>query len=244
MTDAAPAALEVDGLSFAYGKKKALDGVSFTAPAGAFTALLGVNGAGKTTLVNLVTRLFAAREGRIAICGRDLGSAPGAALAQLGVVFQSRALDPNLTVAQNAVYHGALHGMGRREALSRAEATLARVGLADRMRERVGRLSGGQQRRAEIAQALLHGPRLLVCDEPTTGLDIESRAAIVRDVHALAKEEGVGVLWATHLVDEIDAEDGVVVLDAGKVIAAGRAADIAEGRPLADAFLALTGAAA
>lgn len=242
MTDAP--ALDVSGLSFAYGPRKALDGVAFTAPAGAVTALLGVNGAGKTTLVNLVTRLFAAREGRIAICGHDLRDAPGEALARLGVVFQSRALDPNLSVAQNAAYHGALHGMTRREALRRAEAALGRVGLADRMGETVGRLSGGQQRRAEIAQALLHGPRLLVCDEPTTGLDIESRAAIVRDVHALAREEGVGVLWATHLVDEIDPGDGVVVLHAGKVLRTGRAADIAGDRALGDAFLALTGAAA
>jgi ABC-2 type transport system ATP-binding protein len=237
-------ALAVDGLSFAYGRRKALDGVSLTAPAGRFTALLGVNGAGKTTLVNLVTRLFTAREGRIAICGADLRDAPGAALARLGVVFQSRALDPNLTVRQNAVYHGALHGIGRRAALARAAETLARVGLADRMGEKVGRLSGGQQRRAEIAQALIHRPRLLVCDEPTAGLDIESRAAIVRDVHTLAREEGVGVLWATHLVDEIAPEDGVVVLHGGKVLAQESAAALAGGRGLAEAFLAMTGEAA
>ncbi|MGF1658090.1 MAG: ATP-binding cassette domain-containing protein [Rubrimonas sp.] len=237
--DTAPA-LEIVDLSFAYGATKALDRVSLTAPRGAFTALLGVNGAGKTTLFNLVTRLFAAREGRISVCGCDIRGAPRDAMARMGVVFQSRALDANLTVAQNAAYHGALHGLPRADALARAEAALAQVGLLDKMGEKVGRLSGGQQRRAEIAQALLHEPELLLCDEPTTGLDLESRAAIVRDAHALAAERGVGVLWATHLIDEVAPADRVVVLHKGRVRAAGTASDLAGDGALSDMFLKLT----
>lgn len=233
-------ALSVEGVSFAYGDRRALDAVSFAAPAGRVTALLGVNGAGKTTLINLITRLFDAPEGRIAVCGHDVAQAPRAALARLGVVFQSRALDPTMTVAQNMAYSGALHGLPRDEAADRAQDALSRLGVADRMGERVGRLSGGQQRRVEIARALLHGPELLVCDEATVGLDIEARAGIVRDAHALAAEQGVGIVWATHLVDEILPEDRVVVLHRGRVRAETTAADLAGGGALSDAFLALT----
>ncbi|SEB07878.1 ATP-binding cassette domain-containing protein, partial [Rubrimonas cliftonensis] len=228
----------------AFGRTRALDDVSFSAPRGAFTALLGVNGAGKSTLFNLVTRLFDTQSGEIAVCGHDVRAAPTAALRRLGVVFQSRALDPNLTVAQNIVYHGALHGLGRRAALARGEAVLARVAMAERMGDRVGRLSGGQARRVEIARALLHRPELLLCDEATVGLDVQSRTAIVADVHRLAADEGAGVLWASHLIDEVAAGDRVVVLHKGRVLAEGPAAEVAGGRPLTDAFLALTGAAA
>ena len=155
MTDA----LDVDTVSHAFGKLEALDGVSLTVPAGRFVALLGVNGAGKTTLFSLVTRLYDNVTGRIAVCGHDLRRTPGPALAELGVVFQSRALDADLSIAQNLAYHAALHGLPRRIARDRARETVAAVGLADRMGKRVAELSGGQQRRAEIARALLHRPR-------------------------------------------------------------------------------------
>ncbi len=242
MSDAAPA-LEVAGLSFAYGDRVALDDVAFAAARGAFTALLGVNGAGKSTLVNLVTRLFAARAGRVAVCGFDMARSPAEALGRLGVVFQSRALDANLSVRENLAYAGALHGMGGAEARARAAEALERVGMADRLRARVRELSGGQQRRVEIARALMHRPALLLCDEATAGLDIESRAAIVADAHRLAAEEGVGVVWTTHLIDEIAPEDAVIVLHRGAVRARGTAREIAGGGALADAFLAMTRAA-
>jgi ABC-2 type transport system ATP-binding protein len=237
-------ALSVEGVSFAYGARPALRDVSFRAERGAFTALLGVNGAGKSTLVNLITRLFDAPSGRIAVCGHDVARAPTEALRRLGVVFQSRALDPNLSVRENLTYAGALHGMGRRLARGRAAEALEKVGLADRMGERVRALSGGQQRRVEIARALMHRPELLLCDEATAGLDIDSRAAIVEAAHALAAESGVGVLWATHLVDEIRPDDPVVVLHQGAMRATGTAREIAGGGDLAEAFLAMTRAAA
>jgi len=238
---AAPA-LEVRGVSHAFGATAALDDVSLDAPSGAFTALLGVNGAGKTTLFNLITRLYDTRSGSIRVCGFDVRASPREALRRMGVVFQSRALDASLTVAQNVIYHGALHGMARADALARGEAALARVNLADRMGARVSSLSGGQVRRVEIARALLHGPQLLLCDEATVGLDVQSRADIVADVHRLARDEGLGVLWATHLIDEIDAADPVAVLHKGRVLAHGPASRIAGEGSLTDAFLRLTGA--
>lgn len=237
MTDA----LAVDSVSHSFGRLKALDGVSLTVPAGRFVALLGVNGAGKTTLFSLVTRLYDNVSGRIAVCGHDLRRSPGPALAELGVVFQSRALDADLSIAQNLAYHAALHGLPRRLARGRAAETVAAVGLADRMGKRVAELSGGQQRRAEIARALLHAPRLILLDEATAGLDVQSRREVGRIVRDLARRDGVGILWATHLLDEIEPEDLVVVLHRGRVLATGTAAEIAGGEGLSEAFLAMTG---
>ena len=234
-------ALSVQVVSHNFGVHRAVDDVSFDVPAGRFVALLGVNGAGKSTLFNLITRLYSTRAGQIAVCGHDMQTAPRDALTSLGVVFQSRSLDNALSAAENIIYQAALHGIGRREALKRGEAALARVGLADLMGRKIAALSGGQARRVEIARALLHRPRLLLCDEATVGLDVKSRTDIVADMHAMAAEDGVGVLWATHLVDEIRADDQVIVLHKGKVLADRTAADIAGGGALSDAFLAMTG---
>jgi ABC-2 type transport system ATP-binding protein len=241
LRDRRPAALRIEGLNHLFGGRQALRDVALTVPEGSFTALLGVNGAGKTTLFNLVTGLFARQSGTIEVCGHDIRARPGAALSRLGVVFQSRALDATLTVAQNLAYQGALRGLGRRAALGRAAGLLARMGLAERTGERVRALSGGQARRVEIVAALLHAPRLLLCDEATVGLDVRSRGDIVADLHALAADEGVGVLWATHLIEEIAPDDRVYVLHRGAVLADGTAAAIAGGGTLSEAFLALTG---
>lgn len=237
---AAPA-LDVRGVSHAFGKVKALDDVGLTVAPGGFTALLGINGAGKTTLFSLVTRLYDNVSGAIAVCGQDLRRAPMPAMAAMGVVFQSRALDADLTVAQNLAYHAALHGMARREARARAAELAAQVGLADRLGTRVAQLSGGQMRRAECARALMHRPRLLLCDEATAGLDVRARAELVRLVRGLARSEGLGVLWATHLLDEVAPDDRVVVLHRGRVLAEGDAQAIGGEAGLEAAFLALTG---
>lgn len=236
--------LRITGVSHRYGRAEALRDVSLTAEAGRFTVLLGINGAGKTTLFNLITRLFATQDGAISVCGHELTRAPSDALALMGVVFQSRALDPSLTVAQNMIYQGALHGIGRRRTLARAEALLGRMGLTERMRDKAGRLSGGQQRRVEIARAMLHEPRLMLCDEATVGLDVKSRTDIVADMHRMAAEDGIGVLWTTHLIDEVAADDPVHVLHKGAILAAGPAAEIAGARTLSEAFLEMTGAKA
>jgi ABC-2 type transport system ATP-binding protein len=239
-------ALEVDRVSHRYGARLALNDVSFTVPPSSFTVLLGLNGAGKSTLFSLITRLYAMRSGQIRIFGHDVGSEPGAALSQLGVVFQSRALDIGISVRQNLMYHAALHGIGSKRAGELIAQVLDRVTMADRSKDRVGNLSIGQMRRIEIARALLHQPRLLLLDEPTVGLDIKARADILDHVRRLSIEEGIGVLWATHLIDEARAGDDVVVLHKGIVLAHGVVGDVV-GRTgaadLRDAFNRLTGGA-
>ncbi|NPU11661.1 ATP-binding cassette domain-containing protein [Bradyrhizobium sp. 83002] len=214
-------ALSVAGVSHSYGARKALNDVSFAVRPASFTALLGLNGAGKSTLFSLITRLFAVQSGQINIFGHDIGRTPGEALRLLGVVFQPRTVDLDLSLRQNLLYHAALHGIARREALTRSEELLARIGLADRAGNKVRDLSGGQMRRLEIARALLHRPRLLLLDEATVGLDVKARADIVGHVRQLVTEQGIGVLWATHLFDEIAATDDLVVLHQGRVLARG-----------------------
>lgn len=214
-------ALAVEGVSHAYGKRRALEDVSLMLPPGTFAALLGLNGAGKSTLFALVTRLYPIQRGRIRIFGDDVSDAPGAALRRMGVVFQPRTLDLDLSVMQNLAYHAALHGIGRRDAEARAAAALGKVALLDRAGDKARVLSGGQMRRVEIARALLHGPRLLILDEPTVGLDIKARAGMLACVRALVLNEGVSALWATHLVDEVADGDQVIVLHRGRVLADG-----------------------
>ena len=184
-------ALLVRNVSHSFGATRALEDVSLTVPRGGFTALLGVNGAGKTTLFNLVTRLYANRSGVIEVAGHDLRRQPTQALRRLGVVFQSRALDADLTVQQNLMYHAALHGIARAEARPRVTEVLAQVDLDDRAGARVSALSGGQVRRAEIARALIHAPELLLLDEATVGLDVKSRAEVLALTRRLIAEEGV-----------------------------------------------------
>jgi ABC-2 type transport system ATP-binding protein len=216
-------ALAIDGISHSYGARRALDNVSFDVKPASFTALLGLNGAGKSTLFSLITRLFGVQTGHIGIFGHDIGRAPGEALRLLGVVFQPRTLDLDLSLTQNLLYHAALHGISRREAHARSEELLARIGLGDRASHKVRDLSGGQMRRLEIARALLHRPRLLLLDEATVGLDVKARADIVGHVRQLVTEQGIGVLWATHLFDEITPSDNLVVLHQGRVLANGPA---------------------
>ncbi|PZQ11622.1 MAG: ABC transporter ATP-binding protein [Ancylobacter novellus] len=245
--DVAAAALSVSGVTHAFGSRKALDDVTFEAPAGAFTALVGQNGAGKTTLFSLITRLYNNASGSIQVLGADVRREPARALSRLGVVFQARTLDLELTVMQNLLYHAALHGIGRGEAKRRAEAALGRVGLADRAKDKARALSGGQMRRVEIARALLHGPAFLLLDEPTTGLDIGSRRTLLDEVRRLIREDGIGVLWATHLTDEIAAADRVVVLHQGKVLAKGAPSELcarAKTDDVGAAFLSIVSAEA
>jgi ABC-2 type transport system ATP-binding protein len=239
------AALEIKGVSHTYGRRPALESVDFVLAPGVFSVLLGPNGAGKSTLFALIARLFTCRSGTIRVFGHDLQHDPGGALRRLGIVFQARTLDPDLSIEQNFLYHAALHGLTSGIARDRAGGLLARIGLAERARDKVRNLSGGQMRRVEIARALLHQPKLLVLDEPTVGLDIQSRAELIAHVRRLVAVEGISVLWATHLIDEVGADDTVVVLHEGRIRAQGRVADVtaaAGARDIRDAFDRLTAA--
>ena len=236
--------LSVKDVSYWYGSKQALDDVSFDVYPGKVTALLGPNGAGKTTLFSLITRLFDAPEGRIEIDGRAAADWGFKALGPLGVVFQQPTLDLDLTVKQNLRYFASLRGLKRKEADERMDRALTALDMKERIGEMVRSLNGGHRRRVEIARALLHSPKLLLLDEPTIGLDDPTRAAIVKHIHELARTDNVGVLWATHLFDEIEPDDDLVVLSRGRIVARGEAkAVVAEtgAEDLGDAFRRLIG---
>ena len=223
---AAPA-VAVSALSKSYGHAKALDDVSFTVPAGCVTALLGLNGAGKTTLFQILTGLFVADAGRVSVFGDDIAAAPVRALGHMGIVFQQPVLDLDLTVRQNLAFHAGLHGLRGRDAASAIAGGLARLRLGDRAQTRVRDLSGGMRRKVELARALVTSPRLLLLDEPSQGLDTRSRADLVADIFALAAQRGTSVLWATHLVAEVESAAKVVVLHGGRVVAEGTPGDLA-----------------
>lgn len=215
-------ALDARAISFAYGPRQALREVSFSLAPGRFAALLGPNGAGKSTLIALLTRLYDLQDGDIQVGGHSLREAPREALRQLGVVFQQSTLDLDLSVEQNLRYHAALHGLARRETGLRVEAELERQTLGERRREKVRELNGGHRRRVEIARALLHQPRLLLLDEASVGLDPASRLALNQHVRTLCREQGISVLWTTHLLDEVQADDALMIVHQGSLVASGQ----------------------
>ena len=210
-------ALSIDRVSLSYGDKPALDQVSFSVDPGDCVILLGPNGAGKTSLFSLITRLYDTREGSIEIAGFNLKRQSSKALGRLGVVFQQSTLDMDLSVESNLLYHADLHGLSRTLAKARIQEELERQNMFERRHEKARDLNGGHRRRVEIARALLPRPDLLLLDEPTVGLDMPSRKAIVDYVHQLSASQGIAVLWATHLVDEISPTDRLIILHKGKI---------------------------
>ncbi|WP_274423704.1 ATP-binding cassette domain-containing protein [Chelativorans sp. YIM 93263] len=237
--------LEVTSLAKSYGGRTGLAGIDLAVGAGEFVVLLGPNGAGKTTLFNILCGLLPPDAGEVRIGGGRPGDA-GARRA-LGIVFQQPTLDLDLSVRANLRFHGALYGMGGRMLESRMEEELARAGLVEAGRQVCRTLSGGNRRKVELARALLHEPTVLLMDEATAGLDHASRRALVEDVRRLANRRGVGVLWATHLVDEASEADRIVVLHEGRVLSDAAPAEFTfrTGKPTVDAaFLAITKAGA
>jgi ABC-2 type transport system ATP-binding protein len=217
--------LRLSNISYAFGKRKALKDVSFTAAPGQVTMMLGTNGAGKTTLFSLIAGLLALQAGTVQ--GRP---------KNMGIVFQQPALDLELSVAQNLRYYASLHGMSASQARRRIEEVLELLGLAGRSEEVVRNFNGGHRRRVEIARALLTDPELLLLDEPTAGLDMLTRKSLVNFLHEQARARGICVLWATHLADEVLGDDQVVILRRGEVAASGPVAQIAKGQNIAEAF--------
>ena len=234
--------LSVRGVSKSYGARPALKGVDLEVRAGEFVALLGPNGAGKSTLFQLLTGLFNADAGEVRVCGQNMRVAPVRALGRIGVVFQQMTLDMDLSVEANLVFHARLHGIGGAQAKARIADALARLGLAERRGDRVRELSGGNRRKVELARALVHQPSVLLMDEATVGLDPASRRHLLDEVLGL-RASGVGVLWASHLVDEAEAADRVLVLHKGELLAQGTPAELVAASgcaTLAEAFLKMT----
>ena len=197
-------ALEIKNVSHKFGEFLALNDVSLNIHPGDFTVLLGLNGAGKTTLYSLITRLYNNNSGSIKIYGFDVQENSVNALKNIGVVFQQPTLDLDLSVKENLHYHSSLHGISFSEANKRIDDEIGRIKLEDKIKSKVRALSGGQRRRVEIARSLIHRPKLLLLDEQTVGLDIGSRQMILKHVKSLCKKNNLAVLWATHLIDEID----------------------------------------
>ena len=219
-------ALSVDNISYRYKQVDALVNVSLKVDTGSFVALLGANGAGKTTLYSIITGLYRAHGGTVSVQGHSIESETLRALAAIGVVFQKSTLDMDLTVLQNLGYASDLHGMPRSEAGRLIDEAVERHSMQDYCKRKVAALSGGQRRRVELARALLHSPSVLLLDEPTVGLDSGSRQEFVAHVKSLCQSQKTGVLWATHLMDEVDPADGIYVLKKGSIVANGSAADL------------------
>ncbi|KMK67655.1 ABC transporter ATP-binding protein [Puniceibacterium sp. IMCC21224] len=232
--------LSVQSVSYNYGAKQALSNVSFDVPPGQFAALLGPNGAGKSTLFSLLTRLFTTPHGNIRLAGLDMARTPRQALGKLGVVFQSPTLDLDLTIRQNLMYFAALHGLAGKPARLRIDAALDRLQILDRASEKARNLNGGHRRRTEIARALIHAPSVLLLDEATVGLDAAARQSITDHVHRLCADQGLTVLWATHLTDEVYDTDQLVILHQGRILADGVCTQLRGDQPLKDFFLAKT----
>lgn len=219
-------AVKVDSLSYRYGDRVALDEVSFRVESGEIFGLLGPNGGGKTTLFSLLTTLRPCQRGGVELMGHELPREAPAARRNMGVVFQSPSLDPNLTIGENLACQGMLYGMRGAGLRNRVEALTGRFDLADRISDRVAELSGGMRRRVEIAKALIHGPRLLILDEPSTGLDPGIRRELWALLEELRGREGVTVLLTTHFMEEGDRCDRVALLEGGRLVALGVPADL------------------
>ena len=213
--------IDVENLSHSYQKRRALDNVSFSVSRGEIFGLLGPNGSGKTTLFKILSTLMPITAGSVRILGHDVTAEMRRVRGLLGVVFQHPGLDGTLTVVENLRHHGHLYGLAGKTLRHRISELLERFGVADRAKEPVERLSGGLQRRVEIAKAMLHSPRVLLLDEPTSGLDVAVRRQLNDYLGALAHTEDILVLLTTHLLDDAEACNRVGILDAGRLVALG-----------------------
>jgi ABC-2 type transport system ATP-binding protein len=218
--------VSIENLSHRYGDRTALAGLTFQVEEGAVFGLLGPNGGGKSTLFRILATLMAPSGGRALVAGFDVERQPDAVRRRIGVVFQSQSLDRKLTVEENLQAQGHLYGMRGAPLATRIGETLERLGLAGRRRDVVTTLSGGLRRRAEIAKALLHRPRVLLMDEPSSGLDPGARRELADYIAELRGREGVTVLLTTHILDEAERCDRLLLLHEGKAVAQGSPAEL------------------
>lgn len=211
-------ALSIRDVRFRYGDHEAVRGVSFDLAEGEIFALLGPNGSGKTTLFRLISTLVPLQQGDIHVLGTSVREHPSAVRGHLGVVFQSPSIDKKLSVLENLMHHGRLYGMRGTGLKQKSLSMLDRLGLAEKTDATVETLSGGQRRRVELAQAMLHEPRMLVLDEPATGLDPGARSDLWRYFTGLAGE-GVTIVLTTHLLEEAERADRLGIMHRGELAA-------------------------
>ena len=213
--------IEIDHLNKSFGDIRAVNDLAFQVRPGELFAFLGVNGAGKSTTISILCGLLRQDSGAVRVCGAEVDRAGGALSRRLGVVFQSSVLDQALTVRDNLSSRAALYGISGKALKERLNALSEMLDLKPLMNRTVGRLSGGQRRRIDIARALLHSPEILILDEPTTGLDPQTRKMIWDAVRSLREKENLTVFLTTHYMEEAADADYVVILDAGKIAAEG-----------------------
>lgn len=213
--------LQVENLSHRYQTRQVLNKVSFSVSSGEIFGLLGPNGSGKTTLFRILSTLIPITAGTVRILGYDLSTQVKAVRRLLGVVFQHPGLDVKLTVTENLRHHGHLYGLSGKTLNYRIAELLEQVNVSDRATDRVEVLSGGLQRRVELAKAMLHSPRVLLLDEPTSGLDVTARRQLNDDLRTLADTENILVLLTTHLLDDAEACNRVGILNNGSLVAIG-----------------------
>jgi ABC-2 type transport system ATP-binding protein len=213
------AAVEVDCLTKRFGDFVAVDNVSFTARRGEVFAFLGPNGAGKSTTIKMLCTLARPTSGQARVAGFDVASRPKAVRRLIGLVFQEQTLDDQLTAEENLRFHAVLYRVPRAEVEDHIARVLGLVGLSERRRDLVSTFSGGMARRLEIARALLHTPEVLFLDEPTLGLDPQTRALMWEDVLRLREEQGVTVFLTTHYMEEAEYADRIAIIDHGRIVA-------------------------
>jgi ABC-2 type transport system ATP-binding protein len=222
----APAVIQVQDLRHSYGKRTALNGVSFDVRAGEIFALLGPNGSGKTTLFRVLSTLMLPDSGRALIAGFDAATQPDEVRRRIGVVFQAQSVDIKLTATENLLHQGHLYGLSGKVLKDRIAEMLQRVALSSRAKDRVETFSGGMQRRVELAKGLMHRPSVMLLDEPTTGLDPGARRDLWQYLRELRDQENVSIIVTTHLMEEAERCDRLAILNEGQVVALGTPAEL------------------
>jgi ABC-2 type transport system ATP-binding protein len=213
--------ISVENISHRYGHREALKHVTFEVQPGEIFGLLGPNGGGKSTLFRILSTMMVPTEGKARIAGCDVATQSAEVRRRIGVVFQTQSLDKALTVGENLRGQGHLHGLSGAILRGRMEKVMTRLGILDRKNELVQSLSGGLKRRVEIAKALLHQPKVVLMDEASTGLDPGARRELSQYVHELRDQEGVTIVLTTHILDEADRCDRLILLHQGQIVAQG-----------------------